>query len=102
MSKNNWPINVVSVDGKAAVSICFVKRPPTIRIWWFPKFITVWGSIKSAATNSEGLDTQWVRGVVLNDEHFNQRYKSANILFHKYINLRRSYVLFKPRRLLVK
>ena len=104
---------VVSIEGKATVSIYFVKRSRRIRMYRFPKFMTGRGPIQSAAITSHGPETAMGRkgGFEWWTSHFFWAQetqdlihccKSANMLFQKYVDLRRSYVLFKTRWPLVK
>ena len=48
---------VISIEGKSAVSMDFVKRLPIIRIYRFPKFAAARGPIQSAAITSHGPET---------------------------------------------
>ena len=47
----------VSIEGKAAVSMYFVKRSPILRMYQFPKFVAGRGPIQSAAITSHGPET---------------------------------------------
>ena len=112
LSKNTWVMIAVSIEGKAAVSIYFVKRSPTIRIYRFPKFMTGRGPIQSAASTFHSPETaigrrdglEWWTSLFFwaqETQDLTQRCKSAK-MFQKYVDLGRSYVLFKPRWPLVK
>ena len=48
---------VVSIEGKAAVSMYFAKRSPIIRIYRFPKFVAGREPIQSAAITSHRPET---------------------------------------------
>ena len=112
LSKNTWVMIAVSIEDKAAVSIYFVKRSPTIRMYRFPKFVTGRGPIQSAAITSHDPEMvigrkgglEWWISLFLwarETQDLIQRCKSAN-MFQKYVDFRRSYVLFKPRWPIVK
>ena len=45
---------VFLIESKAAVSIYFVKRSPTIRMYQFSKFVTGRGPIQSGTITSHG------------------------------------------------
>ena len=103
----------VSIEGKAAVSMYFVKRSPIIRMYRFPKLVAGRGPIQSAAITSHGPETamgskgcfEWWTSLFFwaqETQDLFHRCKSANILFQKFVDLRRSYVLFKPRWPLMK
>ena len=47
----------VSIEGKASVSMYFVKRSPILRMYQFPKFVTGRGPIQSAAITSHRPET---------------------------------------------
>ena len=117
LSKNTWVMIAVSIEGRAAVLIYFVKRWPTKRMYRFPKFVTICpcgrGSIQSAAITCHGPDTgmgrrdgfEWWTSLFFwaqETQDLIQYCKSANMLFQNYVDLRRSYVLFKSRWPLVK
>ena len=97
---------VVSIEGKAAVSMYFVNRSPIIKIYRFPKLVAGRGPIQSAAITSHGPEAAmgskggfdwwtslffWTRET----QDLIHRCKSANMLFQKYVDLRLSYVLFR-------
>ena len=48
---------VVSIEGKAVVSMYFVKTSPIMRIYRFRKFVAGRGPIESAAITSHGPET---------------------------------------------
>ena len=48
---------VVSIEGKAAVLMYFVKRLLIIRMYRFPKFVAETEPIQSAAITSHGPET---------------------------------------------
>ena len=104
---------VVSVEVKAEVSMYFVKRLPIIRTYRFPKFVAGRGHIQSVAITSHRPETamgskggfEWWTSLlfwVQETQDLIHRWRSANILFQKYMDFRRSYVLLKPRWSLVK
>ena len=47
----------VLIEGKAAVSMYFVKRSPILRMYQFPKFVAGRGPIQSVAITSNGPET---------------------------------------------
>ena len=47
----------ISIEGKVAVSMYFVKRLPIIRMYQFPKFVVGRGLIQSAAITSHRPET---------------------------------------------
>ena len=49
---------VFSIEGKAAVSMCFVKRSSMIRMCQFPKSVAGRGPMQSAAITSHGPETR--------------------------------------------
>ena len=113
LSKNTWVMMAISIEDKAAVSIYFVKRSPTIRMYWFPKFVTGRGPIQSAVIISHepgmpmgrrGVFEWWTSLFFWAQETQDliQCCKFGNILFQKYVDPRHSYVLFKPRWPLMK
>ena len=104
---------VVSIEGKTAVLMYFVKRLLIIRMYRFPKFVAEREPIQSAAITSHGPETamgsksglEWWTSLFFWAQEMQDsihRWRSANILFQKYMDLRRSYVLFNPRWPLVK
>ena len=104
---------VVSIEGKAVVSMYFVKTSPIMRIYRFRKFVAGRGPIQSAAITSHGPERAmgskggfkwWTSRLFWAQEtqDLTHRRRSANILFQKYVDLSRSYVLFNPRWPLVK
>ena len=112
-SKNTWVMIAGSIEGKAAVSIYYVNRSPTIRIYLSPKFVTGREHMQSASITSHGPETatgrrgdfEWWTSLFFwaqETQDLIQCCKSANMLFQKYVDLRHSYVLFKPRWPLVK
>ena len=104
---------VASIEGKAAVSMYFVKRSPIIRMYQFPKFVAGRRPIQSAAITSHGPETamgskggfEWWTFLFFRaqeTQNLIHRWRSAKILFQKYVDLRHSHVLFNPRGPLVK
>ena len=108
LSKNTWVIMAVSIKGKAAVSMCFVKRSPIIRMCRFSQSVAWRGPIQSATITSHRLETtmgtkggfEWWTSLFFwaqETQDLIHCCRFTNILFQKYVDLRRSYVLFKPR-----
>ena len=106
--KNTWVMIAVSIEGNAAVSIYFLNRSPTIGMYRFPKFMTGRGHIRSAEITFHGPETaisrrggfEWWTSLFFwtqKRQDLIQRCKSANMLFQKYVDLRRLYVVLKPR-----
>ena len=104
---------VVSIESNAAVSMYFVKRSPIIRIYRFPKFAAGRGPVQSAAITSHGPETtmgskggfEWWTSFFFWEQVTQDlipHWRSANILFQKYVDLRSLYVLVNPRWPLVK
>ena len=104
---------VVSVEVKAEVPMYFVKRLPIIRTYRYPKFVAGTGHILSVAITSHRPETamgskggfEWWTFLlfwVQETQDLIHRWRSPNVLFQKYMDLRHSYVLLKPRWSLVK
>ena len=98
----------VSIEGNAAVLMYFVKKSPIIRMYRFAKLVAGRGPIQSVAITSYGPETtpgskgsfEWCTSFSFWAQEMQDlihRCKSANMLFQKYVDLRHSYVLFRPR-----
>ena len=103
----------ISIEGNMAASIYFVERSPIIRMYQLSKLVTERGPIQFAVITSHRPENAmgkrdgfewwtWLSFWAQKTQDLIQHCKSANMLFQKYADLRRSYVLFKPSWPLVK
>ena len=101
-------MTVVLIEGKAAILIYFVKKSLTMRMHRLPKFVTERGPIQSMAITPHSAEMaigrrsglEWWTSFffwVQETQDLIRQCKSANMFFQKYVDLRCSYALFKPK-----